>query len=432
MKSLWLKILAGLARKTIRKYEPMVIGVTGSVGKTSTKEAIFAVLNTKWSVRTSEKNYNNEVGLPLTILGIPHYGRNVLGWTWALIRARLRLFSPVRLYPKVLVLEYAVDRPHDMEYLLSIAKPNIAVVTAIGEVPAHVEFFKDPEELVAEKSKLVKALGRDGYAILNHDDYAVYDMREKTKARVMTYGMEERAEIKITNFGLRMLKDAERGDIPDGVSFKIEHGGDVVPFRLQHSFGLPQVYAAAAAAATGLLMDMNLVEISEAINKWIPPPGRLRLLKGIKKSFILDDTYNASPESMRAALDSLRKLPGRRKVAVLGDMLEIGKYSEAAHRAIGDEAAGFVDLLFCVGPRAKFIADEARAKGRKEVYEFDDPISVGKALDPQIQPGDLILVKGSQALRMEKTVYEIMADPQRARELLVRQDISWKRRPGTL
>ena len=449
-KSILQKILAVLARATIWKYKPLIIGITGSVGKTSTREAIFAVLKKKYKVRTAEKNYNNEIGLPLAILGIPHHGRNIFRWAYSLIRANKRIVWYVP-YPEILVLEYGVDHPNDMDYLLSIAKPNIVVVTAIGDIPVHVEFFENPEDLIKEKAKLVEVLPSDGYAILNHDDYAIYDMKEKTCARVLTYGTEEHADLKITNYKpdarrgrvptetseLQIIKDEKLGDIPDGISFKLEYGGNVVPIRLHNTFGMPQAYSVTAAVAVGLVMKMNLVEISEALKDYAPPAGRLRLLKGIKNSFILDDTYNASPEAMRAALDTLKSLPGKRKIAVLGDMLEIGRYTEQAHRAIGDRSAEFVDLLFCVGPRAKFIADEALTRGvernarqlePKQVFKFDDALSAGRALDPIIQEGDIILVKGSQAMRMEKAVEEIMAHPERAEELLVRQDEYWKKR----
>ncbi len=412
----------------------MIIGITGSVGKTSTREAIFAVLKKKYRVRTAEKNYNTEIGLPLAILGIPHYGKNILGWLYGLIRANKRIvFGGV--YPEMLVLEYGIDHPGDMDYLLSIAKPNIAVVTAIGDIPVHVEFFKDPEQLISEKAKLVEAVPNRGHVILNHDDYAVYDMRDRTKAPVLTFGLEEHAEVRITNYQLSISKDAELGDIPEGISFKIQHGGHTVPFRLSGAFGEPQAYAVAAAAAVGIALGLNLVEISEAVKSYASSPGRLRLLKGVKNSFILDDTYNAAPEAMRAALDTLKSLPGKRKIAVLGDMLEIGRFSEQAHRTMGDKAAEFVDLLFCVGPRAKFIADEALSRGieqnarrleNNQIFKFDDSKSAGRALDTMIREGDLILVKGSQSMRMEKVVEEIMAEPERAKELLVRQEAYWQ------
>ncbi len=414
-----------MARATVRKYDPIIIGITGSVGKTSTREAIFAVLKKKYRVRTAEKNYNNEIGLPLTILGIPHYGKNIFAWKLAFIRIFFSFLFKKSKYPEVLVLEYGVDRLGDMDHLLAIVKPNIGVVTAIGEIPVHVEFFKDPEELINEKSKLVQALPVDGWAILNHDDYAVFDMKEKTKAKVLTFGFEEHAEIGIRNYELGIRKDADLGDVPEGITLKIEHQGHVVPFWIKGAFGKPQAYAAAAAAGVGIALGINLVEISEALRAYIPPAGRMRLIPGIKRSFILDDTYNAAPEAMRAAIDTLKTLPGKRKIAVLGDMLEIGKFSEQVHRAIGDQIAEFADILITVGPRAKFIADQAARKlTAGQILKFNDPISAGKALDPIIQPGDLILVKGSQSMRLEKTVEEIMKDPQKAEKFLVRQEKS--------
>ncbi len=435
-KSILQKILAMLARATIRRYQPKIIGITGSVGKTSTRHAVYAALKKKYRVRTAEKNYNNEIGVALTILGFPHQGRNIAAWIRCCVRAAVRVMIRGE-YPDVLVLEYGIDRPGDMDYLLSIARPDIGVVTAIGDIPAHVEFFKNPEELIMEKTKIIAALPAHGCAVLNHDDYAVLGMKGRTTAVVTTFGMEEHASLLITNYRLQAFLYEESGEVPDGVAFKIEHKGSVVPVRLPGAFGEPHAYAAAAAAAVGLAMGMNLVEISDALRGYVPPPGRLRLLKGIKRSFILDDTYNAAPESTYAALETLRELPGTRRIAVLGDMLEIGRFTEQAHRAIGDLAAEFVDFLITVGPRAKFIADEALHRGveprprtldRAQVMSFDDSVSAGKALDPLLRLGDLVLIKGSQAMRMEKVTEEIMANPEQAATLLVRQEDYWTNR----
>lgn len=434
-KSILQTTLAWLARKTIQTYQPKIIGITGSVGKTSTRDATYEVLKKRFRVRKSEKNYNNEIGFPLTILGIRHQGESIFGWFSVLAGAFMKTLFRDSRYPEILILEYGIDHPGDMDYLLSIAKPSIAVVTAIGDVPVHVEFFKDPEEVVKEKTKLVKAVLPTGYVILNHDDYAVYDMKEKTRGATVTFGFEEHAEVRVSNLKIQLNKDGETGDIPEGITFKVEYKGNFVPVRLKNTFGVPQVYAAAAAAAVGVTLGLNLVDIADQLYEYVSPPGRMRLLQGIKKTLILDDTYNAAPEAMRAALDTLKNLPGTRKIAVLGDMLEIGTYTEQVHRAMGDYAANFVDILFTVGPRAKFIAEEAKTRGleqdarhlqENQVFVFDDAVEAGKALDPMLKEGDLILVKGSQSMRMEKTVEEIMARPDKAGELLVRQEEYWK------
>ncbi|MBI2639269.1 MAG: hypothetical protein HYW90_00035 [Candidatus Sungbacteria bacterium] len=426
MKNLLQKTLAILAKATIRRYQPVIIGITGSVGKTSTREAIYTVLKAKYRVRRSEKNYNTEIGVPLTILGVKHHGRNIIKWISALIRVAIRILIRAHEYPEILVLEMGADRPGDIKYLVGIAKPFIAVMTAIGEIPAHVEFFSGPLELAEEKAELFKALPPDGFAVYNIDDEAVVEVKERTPARKTSFGFDEHANFRIANYEIRILaKDGK--DTPDGVSFKIEHKESVVPIRLHDGFGKPQVYAAAAACSVGFLFRLNLVEISQALEGYVPPPGRSRFLPGIKGSWIIDDSYNASPESTRAGLELLGKLPARRRISVLGDMLEIGKYTEEAHRVIGDYAAEVCDILFTVGDRAKFIADEARVK-KTEVFVFDNPTDAGRKLDEILREGDLVLVKGSQAMRLEKTVEEIMAEPERAKELLVRQDEEWRRK----
>ena len=428
------KILAILARLTLWRYKPTIIGITGSVGKTSTKEAVFCVLKKKYRVRQAEKNYNNEIGLPLTILGIPHCGRNVFRWISAFIRVTIRVLIRVQ-YPEVLILEYGVDRPRDMDYLLSIAKPDTAIITAIGEIPVHVEFFSGSLEVAKEKAKLIQALPINGQAVLNADDEVILEIKNKTKAKIITFGFYDNADIKISNYELRLKNIEEGNSIPEGVSFKLEYQGKIMPIRLNNCFGKPQVYAAAAAAGVGIIFNINLVEIAEALLDYESPPGRLRLVKGIKNSLILDDSYNASPQAMHQALDVLESLPATRRIAVLGDMLEIGKFTEHAHRAVGDKVAKFADILFAVGARARFIADEAAIRGierksrkleKNQIFIFDDAREAGKKLDEIIKPGDLILVKGSQSMRMEKIVKEVIAKPQRAGELLVRQDKNWK------
>ena len=217
------------------------------------------------------------------------------------------------------------------------------------------------------------------------------------------------------------------GGGPEGLTFKMDYAGSSVPVRIIGSFGKQNVYAALAGAAVGITYGMNLVEISESIGKYKPPPGRLNLVEGEKETWILDDTYNASPQATHAAIDVLRDLPAKRKIAVLGDMLEIGKFTIQSHQKVGDQLNGVADIVITCGPRAKFIAKELLDHGfaPNKIISVSDSYEAGKELERMIEPGDLILVKGSQSMRMERVVEEIMANPEKKSELLVRQEQEW-------
>lgn len=429
MKSFIQAILYGLAKATLSKYKPIIVGITGSVGKTSAKEAVFAVLAKKYKVRANEKSFNTEIGLPLTILGAKHRYRNVFGWLYEITAALIRLVFR-RDYPEILVMEYGVQSPGDMKYLTELAPPLIGVVTAIGEIPVHVEYFAGPLELAREKFGLIAALPQNGYAVLNYDDEVILEIKGKTKAHIMSFGFSEDAMVRVVNFEPHVAVENNQ-KILDGVSFKIDHSGSVVPVRLKNTFGKQQAYAASAAAAVGLALNMNLVDIARALEEYQAPAGRLKLIAGNKKTFLLDDTYNASPSSMHAALDVLRDFPEGRKIAVLGDMLELGKFTEEAHRAVGGKVAEIADIFIAVGERIKFAVDEIKAHkigGRldpAEVLWFARSEDAGGKLEELMKVGDIVLIKGSQGIRMERIVKEIMAEPQRADELLVRQSKEW-------
>jgi UDP-N-acetylmuramoyl-tripeptide--D-alanyl-D-alanine ligase len=416
-------LLRQLARLTIWRYQPGVIGITGSVGKTSTKLAIKAVLEKERRVRASVGNLNNDLGLPLAVLGDwklsdlklvsrdqpPHTARvrKFFFWAKVMLSSSFRIaFASKSKYPEILILEYGADRPGDLRYLLDIARPSISIITAIGEIPVHVEFFAGPDELAREKARLIEYLPAAGFAVLNYDDETVMELKDKTRAHVMTFGFAKGAEVQVTRFENR----AENGR-PTGISFKLEHAGSFVPVRVDGVFGKSQAYAAAAAASVGLIFGLNLVKISEALRDYKPADSRMQLVPGVKYTYVIDDAYNASPLSMHAALDVLRSLPAKRKIAVLGDMLEIGKYALEAHERVGRLAAGFVDVLVTVGPRAKFIAEAAReARLRKNnIYSFDTADEASKPVQDLIRKGDLILVKGSHAMEMSKIVEEIKA-----------------------
>lgn len=423
-----LKILAILV---LKKYKPIIIGVTGSVGKTSTKEAIYVVLSSKFKVRRNIKNYNNEIGVPLTILGLESGNRNIKEWlkNFALAIKTILVKSQ---YPEILVLEMGADRPGDIRYLTKFVPVDVGVITAIGEIPAHVEFFKTPVQIAREKSYLIQKLPTKGRlrknafgiiqskAILNADDELVKEMKNRTKAEVLTFGFKEEAELRASD-----LVFTNHDQL--GLSFKLNFQGNVVPIRLPGILGFHQVYAVLAGAAVGLVFNLNLIEIVEALSKFQSPPGRMRLISGVKNTLIIDDTYNASPSATLEALGTLEKLEAKRKIAVLGDMLELGEYTEKAHRQVGQKVKEVVDLLFLVGQRVIFIADEAEKQGfdKNKIFQFPTSDEAKRVVQEKIEQGDLILVKGSQSMRMEKIVEEIMAEPEKAKELLVRQEKSW-------
>ncbi len=421
------KILKSLAKATLRKYKPTIVGVTGNVGKTSTKFAIESVVRHAKRVRASAKSFNNEIGFPLAILGNWKETGGIVFWCRVLMSAMTGLAVRKRSYPDVLVLEYGVDRPQDMDKLLRIATPDIAVATAIGDIPVHVEFFAGKSELAREKAKLVRAVPAAGQVVLNADDATVYAFADDTRATVTTYGFGEQADVRITAF--EQVLDKRSG----GVRMKLEYKGNIVPVRLQDVLGRAQGYAAAAAASVGLIFGMNLVTIAEALNEYRAPAGRLRIIPGVKHTVIIDDTYNASPLATEEALDALAHAKARRKVGVLGDMLEIGKYTLEAHQHIGAIAAKCLDVLVTVGMRGKFMHDTAIDEGMKpeRAYHCETVSEAQKLVQELIRAGDVILVKASQAVRLEKVVKEIMAEPELAPKLLVRQDSRWLAKRGS-
>ncbi len=413
-----------LARLTILRYRPKIVGITGSVGKTSTKRAIVAVLARTHRVRIAEGNLNNEIGISLSILGDWSERelqlvsrersagaaklRKLLFWLKVFCVGAWRIIVKSKRYPEVLVLEYGADRPGDVLRLMRIARPDIGIVTAVGDVPVHVEFYSGPKDVAREKARLIERLLPGNFAILNHDDDMVDSLRDRTRGHVMTYGFEQGADLRIARLSYRTVES-----IPAGISFKFEYEGSSVPIRMDGVFGKAPAYAAAAAACVGLIFDMNLLTISEALADYVPAPSRMELLPGIKRTLIIDDSYNASPLSMRAALDTLRELPAPRKIAVLGDMLEIGKYTVEAHESIGRQAAETVDALVTIGARAKFIADAAREAGmRKEhIYSFDTLEEAIQPLTRSMSKGDLVLIKGSHAMGLDAIVSAVTAEP---------------------
>ncbi len=419
-----LKILAKLI---LKKYQPRVIGITGSMGKTSAKEAVCLVLASRFRVRGSIKNYNNELGLPLTIIGSLSAGRSLSGWWLIFIKALSLLIFKDKNYPEILVLEMGIDRPGDMDYLCSIVKPEIGIATAVSY--SHMEYFGSISNIKKEKQVLIENVDNKGLVILNFDNEYTREMVDVSKTKVLTYGFQEGALLQVQDLSYNFSK----GDYDlSGVHFKMSYDGSIVPVFMKNVLSETAVYAALAGVAAGLHFGYNLVELAELLRDFNLPHGRMNLLPGIKHTFIIDDTYNSSPEACLAALNTLGKLrlaDDGKKYAVLGDMMEIGSYTEEGHRLIGQKFAELeLDYLVAVGSRSQYVIEAAKEHGvsADHIFHFDKSEEAASFIQDRINIGDVILVKGSQSMRMEKIVFEIMAEPNRAEELLVRQGSEWK------
>jgi UDP-N-acetylmuramoyl-tripeptide--D-alanyl-D-alanine ligase len=423
MKRILYKILKLLAAAIIKKYRPLVIGITGSVGKTSTKEAIYTLLKRQYKVRKNIKNYNNEIGVPLTIIGSETGNYNLWRWLKIFIKALSLIINKDVEYPEVLVLEMGADKVGDIGYLVDFVPCDIGIVTAISEV--HLEFFGSLENITKEKQKIVSHLKNSHLAVLNADDPNVLNMRSVITAKILTFGFNQPADFQASDIKISMKNNQV------GTSFKLKTQGKLLPVFLVNALGAMQVKAALAAITVASYLKINLLDAVEDLQAYQSPPGRTKLIKGIKKTLIIDDTYNSSPLAARAALDILNEVkitPPERKIAVFGEMLELGSYTEQAHQEVGQKAAAIkVDMLVAVGEKARDILRGAIKAGLSEdkTFYFADNHAAGLFVQDKLKEGDLILIKGSQNARMEQITKELMAEPLMAEQLLVRQGPGW-------
>ena len=426
VKSAVILVLTWQARLVLWRWEPKVIAVTGSVGKTTTKDAIYAGIVGTLHVRKSAKSFNTAIGVPLTILGLDNAWNNPLLWLFNIVRGFLPLLQRAG-YPEWLVLEVGADRPGDIRSIARWLRPDIVVFTGVPEVPTHIEYFDSTEELVKEKKSLAKKLKPGGKLILNGDDPRTRDLKNDFRGASVTYGFNANDDFTASHEEVMYVEG-----MPTGLRFRAERAGASIPVTVHGALGRPRVYAGLAALAVGEEVGMDLVSVSQNLLAWEPPPGRVRILKGINGSVIIDDTYNSSPTAAFAALETLQNINATRRIAVLGDMLELGKYSTDQHQKLGVYAAHCAEILYTVGFRSKATAESAHQNGMPKesirIYEMKEAERAGTDLRNELKEGDVVLVKGSQGIRMERTVRAIMAEPNQAEELLVRMDAEWQNR----
>jgi UDP-N-acetylmuramoyl-tripeptide--D-alanyl-D-alanine ligase len=430
MKKVFKKIVemsAGrLAKKAVEKNNPLIVGVTGSLGKTSAKEAIYTVLKSRFSVSRSRGSLNSELGLPLAIAGFAEGKKtDTAFWLGALKKLRNIASGKEKIKP-FLILEMGAGKPGDIKKLVAIAPPKIAVIT--NATFSHLKYFKNLEATLSEKTEIIKNLPVDGWAVVCGDDLGLINNLGKTKAAVLTFGLGEKNLIRASN----LILNFGRFTHPEewGMSFKLMYKERVIPVRLWGALGRSQIYAVLAGAAVGTALGMNLLEIGEALSKYRSPRGRLNILKGMNGSIVLDDTYNASaPKSMVNALEILKEAPAVLRIAVLGDMLELGEKEVLAHREVGLAAAGSADVIFTIGEAAleihRMVKKKIGASDKKIAEHFLTQQELIEALKLLLDKKVVALVKGSQGMRMEKIVKEILEDPSKAPSLLIRQEEEW-------
>lgn len=421
LKFIAVNILAFFARAVIRRYRPRIVMITGSVGKTSTKDAVAAVLTTRFLVRKSDKSFNSEFGVPFTILGVKNPWENPLAWVSVIKSALVLLFLPNH-YPNMLVLEVGSGKPGDLAQILKIATPDAVVVTQLPEIPVHVETYASPEAVREEEFSPALALRKDAPLIVSADDSYALDRAVRVSSHIISYGVSNDATVFISDADFYKTE----GKVA-GMKAKVAASGGQKDLVVKGSVGMTQLLSPAAALATANAFDISLTEALEALENYEPPPGRGRLLDGRNSSIIIDDSYNASPAAVEEALSALKSFPiqdGGRRIAVLGDMLELGRYSVMEHERIGKLARESADMIIAVGIRARaFIL----AHGNAEIMSFNNSHAAAEALPPLVREGDVILVKGSQSIRTERIVEALLANPSDA-SLLVRQEKEWKRK----
>ncbi len=407
-----------MATHRLKKFKGKIITVSGTVGKTSTKEAIFSVLNMRFKVHRSQKNMNTDFGMLLTILEIDSGYASVAKWSWLLLKGFYRCLT--KNYHEVLLLELGIDKPKDMDFLTSVVKPDIAVLTNITPVHLAENQFKDLQNIFDEKRKMVDALDEKGIAILNTDNPYIANLaRERKKKNTITYGQDVDSVYQIG----KVVQSIE------GITFELKKEEKKYQ-GFAKVLGEYQIYAITPAIICAELMGMSVEEALEAIKRYSLPPGRLNIVSGVNGSILLDSSYNSSPDSLKRALNVLKEIgKGMRRIAVLGMMNELGEKSKVLHEMIGEIIPQCVDLLVVLTGDAKYFAETAKENGLKDeqILSFKTSVEAAEYLKDKVDSSDLILVKGSQNnVRLEKFVKIMMANPEDAPKFLVRQGKVWE------
>jgi UDP-N-acetylmuramoyl-tripeptide--D-alanyl-D-alanine ligase len=439
-----------LFRKILGKDKIKIVGITGSAGKTSTMLSIASALKRTYRVKYSRKA-NSESGIPLNILGLQMKNFRLQDWFRAAFLGVVKLITNWQNYD-IYVVEMGVDEPKppkNMEYLLKIIRPEIGVFTCVTPVHA-MQFEKNITSKVSgeftlevildaiadEKAKLISALPKEGTAVLNFDDHLIKERKKLTLAEVIGVGKDDDSKIKLINYQVNLRKTQFKYQITGENNYRTA--------VILDNFVVPPAYGINLGLSLGVAQALG-VELEDAVEgieeDFVLPPGRSSLIKGIKDTYIIDSSYNASPAAMETMLDLLDKLgkkTGRKKVAVLGDMRELGTRSKEEHEKLAEKAIETVDKIVTVGPEMKkyflpkassCVLDPLRreASGELKLTAYNTAGEAAEYLENNLEGGELVLVKGSQnTIFLEIVVKALMADPSQAEEILCRRGEYWK------
>jgi UDP-N-acetylmuramoyl-tripeptide--D-alanyl-D-alanine ligase len=362
-----LKALGDLARDWRSRFSIPVVVVTGSNGKTTTKEMIAAVLGTRYRVLKTEGNFNNLIGLPLTIFRLDET-------------------------QEAAVLEMGMNRPGEIDRLAEIAQPVIGVITNVAR--AHLEGLGNLSAVADAKGELLKRLPADGIAVLNADDASFPRLKKKVRSGLVTFGKSAGATVKVSSVKMNQLK---------GLSFSVRLGKKPAFFKMP-VLGRHNISNALAAIAVGDQLGISAAQMKKALGAFQGGSKRMEILSLPKGIRVINDCYNANPDSTLAALQFLKEAAsaGMRRVAILGEMLELGASTSRCHREIGVGAAKSAKLLFAVGPHAKETAAAARRAGLSAVFSFSSVEEALPSILSSVKPKDLVLIKGSRGMKMER------------------------------
>lgn len=412
----WMLVaLRWMAQQRLAKIQPKIVGVTGSSGKTTAKELMAEVLGRRLKVKKSPKNLNTEFGAIFTILDRP-VPRTTGQWLFTLVASAISLLRKVESYD-ILVMEMGVDKPGDMDETLKVFRPDHMVFLNVKNEHLDDGQFPHRKAIFEEKSKACYGVNVGGWSIINMDDKFVKQLDGKLPEKALKVGCEE---------GVDLEAQEIRTD-RDGLHFNLVTDGEVYPVHLPNVLGECHVTLVLSAIAVGFLNEIPWKAIEVALKEFQMPPGRMNRIAGLHDSMIIDSSYNASEDTMKAGLDILSLFHGR-KIAALGSMNELGELTEAAHLRVGKYAAKHADMLVAVGKHATLLAEGVQMEGLSAsmIHVFQNSMEAGEFLQGILERNDVMLVKGSQNnVRMEHVVKACMKYPEEARQQLVRQEPYW-------